>query len=645
MHAKKKKESLLQALANAQDQNQARISKWKTLIHADAEQQRLLIIKNLSERFMVSAIREMREKREAGGSSVRKKVSMPPGGVHRPATAPVVPSFSRASSWLNLIPQRPNTANDDFRHLHGLHEHANMGVADKRKRFLQTISNAQNKDELVIRPLVTSHINLEMRDSRAVFNALVGAEGGLKHAQRVHLVHDVLGSVRKKCSAFPEGVWVAPSKLKKTGMAILVDPSLNTKGKRLTICLRYEEPAAASLSLTHSATRASSRGPSPNQDIMTPLPTSRGSPRAATTGGGRASTPGGPTPRGRAQTPGLHGLTSTNSTPLQTSRGGYTPNASQFGGSRGGGSRSASPTGRSMSRGRRQRKAVTRRELGLRGAGSFDLPLAAETSKYDGGAWDESYEYYDICLPGWGDVAPLFVPANVCVMSIDIAPLSPSHSRGSRSFSIPRNSGTTFPTTLTSTNTSSASTRLNLADEAPSVTIVGIVTFPCRSPAHAAHLMSKFFSGTFRPRAANVPLPGGLALQIASFHGNVEAVKQLLDNGANVNLRTLRFPRNTALHDAVLGGKEEVLKLLLKRGAKQIIADDAGNTPLHLAAMQANVPVARILMAAEGAALALSKRNGKKLLPLDLSGSAFMRATLELGMRAHGIMMSRKALA
>jgi len=144
------------------------------------------------------------------------------------------------------------------------------------------------------------------------------------------------------------------------------------------------------------------------------------------------------------------------------------------------------------------------------------------------------------------------------------------------------------------------------------------------------------------PRAANVSLPGGLALQIAAFHGNIEAVRQLLDNGADVDKKTLRFPRQTALHDAVLGAKEDVVKLLLQRGAKQNIADDAGNTPLHVAALQANVSLARLLMAADGAPSALVKPNNKKLLPVDLAGSAFMRSTLELGMRAHGIMLSRK---
>lgn len=58
-----------------------------------------------------------------------------------------------------------------------------------------------------------------------------------------------------------------------------------------------------------------------------------------------------------------------------------------------------------------------------------------------------------------------------------------------------------------------------------------------------------------------------------------EVVEVLLQAGVSVNLLT---PAGTALHEAALCGKANVVALLLRRGADQEARDAAGRTPLQL---------------------------------------------------------------
>ena len=67
--------------------------------------------------------------------------------------------------------------------------------------------------------------------------------------------------------------------------------------------------------------------------------------------------------------------------------------------------------------------------------------------------------------------------------------------------------------------------------------------------------------------------------------GNIEAVKEFLDQGGNVNLQD--EPGMTPLHHAVnsdwKGKNFEMVKLLIDRGANAKAIDDTHHTPLHLA--------------------------------------------------------------
>ena len=74
------------------------------------------------------------------------------------------------------------------------------------------------------------------------------------------------------------------------------------------------------------------------------------------------------------------------------------------------------------------------------------------------------------------------------------------------------------------------------------------------------------------------------ALIEAAIEGNIEAVKQHLAAGADVNAKANQFG-STSLHFAAGGGHKEIVELLIDKGA-DVNAKEAvgGGTPLHKAA-------------------------------------------------------------
>lgn len=71
------------------------------------------------------------------------------------------------------------------------------------------------------------------------------------------------------------------------------------------------------------------------------------------------------------------------------------------------------------------------------------------------------------------------------------------------------------------------------------------------------------------------------ALLIASFRGDKAMVKDLLDAGANVNVKD--EAGRTPLTEAAWNGHTETIKLLLERGADPNIKKNDGQTALSLA--------------------------------------------------------------
>lgn len=84
-------------------------------------------------------------------------------------------------------------------------------------------------------------------------------------------------------------------------------------------------------------------------------------------------------------------------------------------------------------------------------------------------------------------------------------------------------------------------------------------------------------------------------LFIAVKHGNLDMVKELLDNGANPNVRGKNG--EAPLHWASIKGHLLIVRELLNKGADVNIQDDSRKaTPLHAAAFGGYVPVVRELL-------------------------------------------------
>ena len=91
-----------------------------------------------------------------------------------------------------------------------------------------------------------------------------------------------------------------------------------------------------------------------------------------------------------------------------------------------------------------------------------------------------------------------------------------------------------------------------------------------------------------------------VSIHDAATKGNIEAVKQHLDAGADVELKCVNCG-GTVLRHAVSGGHIEIVELLISKSADvNTKFDDNGATPLHLAAGEGDKEIVELLVA-EGA--------------------------------------------
>ncbi|MGG4392837.1 ankyrin repeat domain-containing protein [Paenibacillus thiaminolyticus] len=117
---------------------------------------------------------------------------------------------------------------------------------------------------------------------------------------------------------------------------------------------------------------------------------------------------------------------------------------------------------------------------------------------------------------------------------------------------------------------------------------------------------------------------GLLPLGMSAHCGRVEAVRTLLDLGAEVNAMSRSaisfIPSNTALHAAIAGARnQEVIQLLLERGANPGLFDSNGHTCLHVAAMHDDgIEVIRLLLE-HGADVNARAEGGDTALSLALA--------------------------
>ena len=90
------------------------------------------------------------------------------------------------------------------------------------------------------------------------------------------------------------------------------------------------------------------------------------------------------------------------------------------------------------------------------------------------------------------------------------------------------------------------------------------------------------------------------ALHMAALGGHVEMVEWLLDNGANINARTLSQPgypgAETPLYLAVAAGRTSVVDLLVRRGAKLNLKSSDGTSALAEASGAGHTAIVSLLV-------------------------------------------------
>ena len=90
------------------------------------------------------------------------------------------------------------------------------------------------------------------------------------------------------------------------------------------------------------------------------------------------------------------------------------------------------------------------------------------------------------------------------------------------------------------------------------------------------------------------PPPPDISIHDAAGEGNIEAVKQHLGAGTDVNARDANGM--TPLHNAAVYGHNEIAELLIAKGAG-VNANVNGDTPLHNAAWGGNKEIIELLIA------------------------------------------------
>ena len=119
------------------------------------------------------------------------------------------------------------------------------------------------------------------------------------------------------------------------------------------------------------------------------------------------------------------------------------------------------------------------------------------------------------------------------------------------------------------------------------------------------------------PPTAKAP---DISIWDAAAKGNIEAVKQHLAAGADVNVWTGRI--QTPLHFAVRNDRKEIVELLIAKGAEVNVKGASGSTPLHSAASRGNKEIVELLIA-EGASVNARLLSGhyQGFAPVDLAES------------------------
>jgi ankyrin repeat protein len=100
---------------------------------------------------------------------------------------------------------------------------------------------------------------------------------------------------------------------------------------------------------------------------------------------------------------------------------------------------------------------------------------------------------------------------------------------------------------------------------------------------------------------------GNTPLHIAAEYGYINIAKLLISNRAKINIKNK--DNETPLHIAAEKGHRNIVKLLLSRRANVNVRDNNRNTPLHIAVFTQHIDIARLLIS-QGADVHVRDREG-----------------------------------
>ena len=107
------------------------------------------------------------------------------------------------------------------------------------------------------------------------------------------------------------------------------------------------------------------------------------------------------------------------------------------------------------------------------------------------------------------------------------------------------------------------------------ITIASVVLVGCGESQQSATAPET------KPESATVKAPD-ISIHEAAEVGNIEAIKQHIAAGTDVNAKDFGFSQ-TGLHFAVKNGHKEIVELLIASGADVNAKDNDGETPLDFA--------------------------------------------------------------
>jgi uncharacterized protein len=123
---------------------------------------------------------------------------------------------------------------------------------------------------------------------------------------------------------------------------------------------------------------------------------------------------------------------------------------------------------------------------------------------------------------------------------------------------------------------------------------------------------------------------GWTPLHLAAFFDHSELAKGLLNRGGSVDVRSTNAMRNTPLHAAVAGRNLEAVRLLLENGADANARQQGGWTALHAAAQNGDLALTQLLLSHNADVQVRAENNQSPLDIALLAGKGAVAQLLEI---------------